>query len=493
MNKATTPTTAEQLSLFQYTRGREYAGNRFETSPRPERFKTYSGPYIRLKTFIHKGEEVPPSPGSLSGLELLKRILLPAFGVTAVKFHGHQSELLWSFPSAGGCYPVETYVVIRKMGEVEPGIYHYNAIYASLYRIADAQAAKRLDESLLAADSGADVYFIFSIVPWRTCWKYSHKGYRFGMVDAGHVLANFQLALRALGCRTAAYTRLRAGEIAEMLKLDSFEVPVAMIAAQAAPSANDHLQCGAARNGHLVESCAPMNEPQRDLDIHLFEWTPINDFQRRVNRTIRAPSSDWLMQLSLPEEWKLYDRLLPLLFERRSSAAFQRCELTSAELQTMLSFIDQLGLYAAFHLIINGVEGLQPGVYRYAQGKLDCLSAGDYRDDSAAICLGQSFIRDCSVLLVFTIDMSQIPEEEFSRYQQSSVDAGAMGQFLYLKAQEMGLGFSIIGGYYDDELRALLQLSPAHQIVYAGTWGRDDPNADTVRKLDRYVMNKPQS
>ncbi|WP_160396148.1 SagB family peptide dehydrogenase [Paenibacillus sp. MMS18-CY102] len=467
-------------------------GNRFDTSPRPERFKSYNGPRVRLKTSIYKGEKAPPPPGSLTGVEWLKRLLLPAFGVTSVKFHGHESELLWSFPSAGGRYPVEVYVSVRRLEGIQPGLYHYNALHASLYGIGDAKAADLLSETLPAAERDADVCFILSIVPWRTCWKYAHKGYRFGMVDAGHVAANLQLVLRALGWRFSAYTQLRSEELATLLKLDAYEVPIALVTACTEP-ASDHgkapISSASPQRLQLAQRC----ESQDDADSQLFNWTPIMDFQRRVNATVPEHSEGWLTRLSLPEEWTDYDRLLPLIIERRSSAAFQCCELRAEELDTMLAFIDSLGILFTFHLVIHGVEGLSPGVYRYEEGRLQCLKEGNYRNDSAGICLGQTFIRDCSVLFVFTVDMSQIPDEEFSKYQQCSIDGGALGQFIHLKTEEMGLGFSIIGGFYDDELRDLAQLSDDHQIVYAGAWGRNAPNADDVRKNDRYVMNRPQS
>lgn len=482
-------TVADHLSIFQYYRGREYAGNRFELSPRPERFKRYHGPHVRLKTSIYK-EGAGGSFASLPGTELLERILLPSFGVTSVKFHGHQSELLWSFPSAGGCYPVEIYVVVRRLGDVEPGIYSYSALQTTLYRLGDRQAAERLGPTLREADKDADLVFVLSVVPWRTCWKYSHKGYRFSLMDAGHVAANFQLVLRAMGFPFSAYTCLRPEELGSLLRPEEYEVPVAMIAVRV-PSPQ-----GAA--GFLAEesSGAPPPsghcEPSGDSDIHLFDWEPIVEFQRKVNRSIREPSEAWLTRLSLPAEWTDYGRLLELIIGRRSSSAYSRCELRTDELLEMLDFISRLELHSSFHLIVHGVEGLRPGLYRFADGELGCLAEGDYREKSAGLCLGQAFIRDCSVLFVFTIDASRIPEEQFSLYQQSSIDGGIMGQLIYLKSQEMGLGFSIIGGYYDQEVRDLLRLEPSHQIVCAGSWGRDAPNSANVRKNDRYIQNKPE-
>ncbi|MBW5446409.1 SagB/ThcOx family dehydrogenase [Cohnella sp. CFH 77786] len=491
MTKSMT-TAADHLSIFQYRRGREYEGNRFDLSPRPERFKKYNGPCLRLKTSVYKDEGLR-SVGGLTGREMLERILLPSFGVTSVKFHGHQSEMLWSFPSAGGCYPVEIYVAVRRLGEVEPGLYYYCALETSLYKLANGQAAGGLAPSLREADRDADVYFILSVVPWRTCWKYSHKGYRFGLLDAGHVAANFQLVLRALGFRFSAYTSLHSAEVGELLQLDEYEMPIAIIASRLYdPKADDPAKPSATDAPPLESPISRKCRHSEDPDIRLFDWEPILDFQRKVELSVREPSDRWLTQLSLPSEWTDYGRLLQLIIERRSSSAYTRCELAAAEFRAMLTMIFRLGLHSSFHAIVHGVEGVRPGVYRYEYGRPVCLSEGNYRETSSDICLGQAFIRDCSVLFVFSVDASHIPEDEFSRYQQCSIDGGMLGQMMYLKSQEMGLGFSIIGGYYDEELRELLQLPPTHQIVCAGAWGRNVPDAASVRKNDRYQLNRPQ-
>ncbi|GFN33006.1 hypothetical protein PCURB6_32660 [Paenibacillus curdlanolyticus] len=481
----------EQLSIFQYTRGQEYAGNRFEISPRPERFKCYNGPCIRLKTSVRKGGDVTSSE-AFNGIDWLKQLLLPSFGVTSVKFHGHESELLWSYPSAGGCYPVELYVHVRRLGKVKPGLYHYNALYASLYRISDAQSVSEYGCGLPSAGTNADVTFILTIVPWRTCWKYSYKGYRFGMVDAGHAAANLQLMLRSLGWQATTYTRLRSDELSAMLKLDHFEVPVAMIAASAKHSLPGLNEDSVEQESYIQEIASI--EPQHDDDILLFDWDPIFKFRQLVDRTVREPSDNCVTRITLPEDdkWSNYDQLLPLIVDRRSSAAFERRNLPYEQLVTMAAFIERTGLLPTFHMVIHGIEELQAGVYRWSEEGLECVTEGDYRDVTAGICLGQSFIRDCSVLFVFTFDMAHIPIDEFSRYQQFSVDGGTLGQLIHLKSEEMGLGFSIIGGFYDDEMRALLNLTPTHQIIYAGAWGKNAWDEKEVRKDDRYIMNKPQ-
>src|SRR5690606_27390144 len=103
--------------------------------------------------------------------------------------------MLWSYPSAGGSNPVEVYVVIRSVEGLSPGIYSYCALHTSLFKLSGGQEVEQLNETLLAKDHNADFYIVLTVVPWRSCWKYSYKGYRFSLIDTGHVLSNFQLIM----------------------------------------------------------------------------------------------------------------------------------------------------------------------------------------------------------------------------------------------------------------------------------------------------------
>jgi long-chain acyl-CoA synthetase len=423
---------------------------------------------------------------SLSGPRMLERILLPSFGVTSVMFYGHQSELLWSFPSAGGCYPVEIYVVVRRLEGVDPGIYHYAALQTSLYKMADLDAVELLHSSLLEQDHNADFYFVVSIVPWRTCWKYSYKGYRFSLIDSGHVIANFQLILNALGLDHTVYTRTKSPNLKTLLNLDKYEETVGVIAVHRSPRQTS----GVSDSLNVRVSAAECAVSSRETDIELFDWNPIFAFQDKVNRSTSQPLEPWIARHTLPSDWRDYNRVLQLIIDRRSSSAFVQTDISRSDFLHMLDFIQGTQMRFSIYLIVHAVNGIPPGIYHF-DGELQLIAAGNFREACAGLCLGQTYIRDSSVQFFFAIDGSMMTEDDLSAYQQSSIDAGILGQMMYLKAQELSLGYSAIGGYYDEEVRELLQLPPHCQIIYSGAWGHNDPISDPRRKKDRYVLNRP--
>jgi SagB-type dehydrogenase family enzyme len=117
--------------------------------------------------------------------------------------------VLRTAPSAGGLYPVETYVAVHDVSGVEPGVWHYDVrrhrldqVAAGDVRVATARAA--LDQPIAAT---AAAVFIWTAVFERTLWKYRQRGFRYMYMEAGHLAQNAALAAVALGlgsCQIAA-------------------------------------------------------------------------------------------------------------------------------------------------------------------------------------------------------------------------------------------------------------------------------------------------
>jgi len=103
-------------------------------------------------------------------------------------------------PSGGALYPFELYVGARAVGGVEPGVFRYDAELHALeeHELGDPwtvlEAACPLPGLL---DGGAAVLLLLAIFG-RTRFKYGLRGYRFALLEAGHVLQNAALAGVAL-------------------------------------------------------------------------------------------------------------------------------------------------------------------------------------------------------------------------------------------------------------------------------------------------------
>lgn len=110
-------------------------------------------------------------------------------------------------PSAGSRHPFETYLFIRRVEGVAPGIYHYLPAGHELELWEDrADYGPELTEALNGQKFAAEapLTFVWSVLPYRTEWRYGMQAHKYMLLDAGHVCENLYLACEAVGCGTCA-------------------------------------------------------------------------------------------------------------------------------------------------------------------------------------------------------------------------------------------------------------------------------------------------
>lgn len=129
------------------------------------------------------------------------------------------------------------------------------------------------------------------------------------------------------------------------------------------------------------------------------------------------------------------------------------------------------------YLVINRVDGLEPGLYRYLalDHKLCFLRADpELSKKIARACLNQAFVGKGALALIWTA----LPYRAEWRYttvahKLIALDAGHSCQNLYLAAAAMGAGICAIGAYIQAELDALLQIDGSDEFsVYAAVIGK---------------------
>lgn len=103
-------------------------------------------------------------------------------------------------PSAGALYPLELYAVCPGVPRVPAGLLHYDPF---LHRLEVLRPEAALPELAAAfADTEpletAAVVLVATAVLWRTRFKYGQRGYRFALIEAGHLAQNVLLACAAL-------------------------------------------------------------------------------------------------------------------------------------------------------------------------------------------------------------------------------------------------------------------------------------------------------
>ena len=148
----------------------------------------------------------------------LSQILWASQGIT----ERVQGFGLRSAPSAGALYPIETYLVVHNISEIEKGIYHYavethelEQLQSGDFRIQCTRAA--LDQEIAYT---ANVVFIWTAIFERSKWKYKQRAYRYIYLDAGHIAQNVALSSVALGLGSCQIAALYDEEANALLGVD---------------------------------------------------------------------------------------------------------------------------------------------------------------------------------------------------------------------------------------------------------------------------------
>ena len=140
--------------------------------------------------------------------DLLSRLLAFGCGFTQpANFPGLPSvPFRRAAPSAGATYPLEIYPVIIRAANILPGAYHYAPIDHSLELLRPGDFRPQLADWTLGqpyiADSG--VVFVIAGFPERIRPRYKERGYRYMLLEAGHIAQNFYLLSTAYGLGATA-------------------------------------------------------------------------------------------------------------------------------------------------------------------------------------------------------------------------------------------------------------------------------------------------
>jgi SagB-type dehydrogenase family enzyme len=110
-------------------------------------------------------------------------------------------------PSAGSRHPFETYLAVRMVTGLCPGLYRYLPLDHALCPLG---AVPEMEARLVAGCCDqrfvgqAAVTFIWSAVPYRTEWRYSVVSHKVIAMDAGHLCQNLYLACESINAGTCA-------------------------------------------------------------------------------------------------------------------------------------------------------------------------------------------------------------------------------------------------------------------------------------------------
>jgi SagB-type dehydrogenase family enzyme len=131
-------------------------------------------------------------------LAALAAVLRAGYGVTGTLQAGEAAQAVRAAPSGGALYPLELTVAARRVGGLEPGLYHFDPLDDALEQLRAGAVPIAAMTPFAEAAAGAAAVLVLSAVFWRSRFKYGLRGYRFVLLEAGHVAQNVLLAAAAL-------------------------------------------------------------------------------------------------------------------------------------------------------------------------------------------------------------------------------------------------------------------------------------------------------
>jgi SagB-type dehydrogenase family enzyme len=123
------------------------------------------------------------------------------------------------------------------------------------------------------------------------------------------------------------------------------------------------------------------------------------------------------------------------------------------------------------NVAVHAVEGVGPGSYVYDRdlhALLPRRSTPAPRAVARAAALDQDVVGDAAVVFVLSIDRAAFAADPLGPargYRHAFLEAGLVGERIYLHAAPHRLAVCAVGAFYDDEAAAWLGVNPTREWV----------------------------
>lgn len=155
-------------------------------------------------------------------MKTLASLLHAGYGETLDNADGLFPRPFRSVPSAGALYPLELYFHTVHAEGLDAGLYHFDPTERLVRLVREGDGSRFISEGLVQRSLPFDASAIVFItgLPRRATFKYGNRGYRFMLLEAGHVAQNLALAACGLGLSSLCVGGFIDTRIDEFLGLD---------------------------------------------------------------------------------------------------------------------------------------------------------------------------------------------------------------------------------------------------------------------------------
>jgi SagB-type dehydrogenase family enzyme len=204
-------------------------------------------------------------------------------------------------------------------------------------------------------------------------------------------------------------------------------------------------------------------------------WTFAPNKHPREEALIKLPLPTWHGTVSVEQAIK----------QRRTVRSFASRALTVGQLSQLLGSAGGItetngykraapsagALYPMDLYVVVGQNRLPPidaGVYRYVPGQhqLSEVLKGDLRSSIAMAALSQMWMAEAPLIMVITAEYRRAAVKYGQRgMRYALIEAGHMGQNIFLQAQALGLEAGIVGAFHEAELIDAVHIPSAHEPI----------------------------
>jgi SagB-type dehydrogenase family enzyme len=421
------------------------------------------------------------------------------------RLRGQESPWLRACPSEQWLYPCEIYVAAFGVAGLESGLYHFSVQDFALCKLRDGA------ETLAQIKRGRpDLEFVkttpalllVSTIFCRSTWRFTQRGYRHAVAEAGQLIQNLATAGAGIGLQTLIRLTANAQSMRDLIGLgadalfgDAEAVQGLVIWADPAthplavprgrtpkmpPIPRTNLAQAVAPCDAVVsihQDCVAPGVAIREVRPPLTELSPLPE---------KFPSADFpaASDSEPSEEGQPLDKLLlagapPVQFGRAAFPRNRLLNLARCAFRWGASYpLFPDGPYAALVRplwIINQISGMDCGAWYYDPIKdtWRTLRAGEFRDEAQNLMLADPLFANAAAVCFLISHLHRLINEGGpDLYRLAHLEAGAAAHRLHLAAYSLDLACQSRSAFRDDDIRLFFGLhKTGWQPLYAAAVG----------------------
>lgn len=417
-------------------------------------------------------------------LDALSTLLYLTNGTSRVKEFADRRVHLRSAPSASASYPVEIYVFIENVRDLEQGIYYYNSINHCLVLLQKGRKSDELKKCCfgLSFVEQAPISLVFTTILARNRWRYHERALRYSMMETGYIAENLLLGSSSLSLAVNLIGDFVDDELNRLLNVPE-EQEFALLVATVGNAALE-IKEEVYEFAHSDESEEPFEENDQNIAIKFYNISSHFYSDRTEHRvkvslpfTKNFPSKDSrgeLLRLPKPA-LDSHISTFDTISTRRSSHYFNRVSMLLNEFSSLLYYSSQIPpIYNVpvfnIYVLVNSVDDIKNGIYRYIREdhQLETIKEGTFRGDISYLTLAQDAVFNCSVAVFYAVSFEQIKLFSNRGYRYAFYNVGMLSEAAYLVANALNLGVRGIANFFDDETNRFFNLENTDENLLGG-------------------------